>query len=213
MLQGKLDDLVQSSIDSFEIQPDLLTLDRINDYTVKLTELKSQQLLKLSQINNELKNQIALINDDIKQIMTQKLISQDDGHNIDLRDSINPGADTIKLIDQQLNELDNLKLSLAKNLNDLERLINLNTMNKLKLQGQLDDLKANHENLINENLLKNRNSNIMKIKLYKSLGSIIESTEDEDKIIMYNENTGVDYLKVNNEYSDYFISNYIWDKI
>ena len=67
-------------------------------------------------------------------------------------------------------ELDNLKLSLAKNLNDLESQINSMNITKKDLMEKYELVKMKNDNLINDNILKNPDSKAIKINIYKNLG-------------------------------------------
>lgn len=117
-------------------------------------------------------------------------------------------------------ELDNLKLSLAKNLNDLESQINSMNITKKDLMEKYELVKMKNDNLINDNILKNPDSKAIKINIYKNLGVEIESGEEgetenkQDKVIIYNKETNLSsILNIDDKYSEYFITNYIWDRL
>lgn len=216
MLHEKPDDLIQSSIDSFEIEPDLLTLQRIEENITKTNRIRESVVEKYKQQNGELANQITFLNNEIN------LMSKLSGINYETLNKLgesNKSYDEIdnifKLINIKSGELDNLKLSLAKNLNDLESQINSLNIERLKLEEEVTSLNLKLDNLMNSNLLNNPNSNVMRINLYKSLGISLDIQEGQpDKVLMYNKENGLtNFLKVTDQYSDYFITNYIWDRI
>lgn len=216
MLHEKPDDLIQSSIDSFEIEPDLLTLQRIEENISKTNRIRESVVEKYKQQNGELANQITFLNNEIN------LMSKLSGINYETLNKLgesNKSYDEIdnifKLINIKSGELDNLKLSLAKNLNDLESQINSLNIERLKLEEEVTSLNLKLDNLMNSNLLNNPNSNVMRINLYKSLGISLDIQEGQpDKVLMYNKENGLtNFLKVTDQYSDYFITNYIWDRI
>ena len=74
--------------------------------------------------------------------------------------------------------------------------------------------------MINDNILKNPDSKAIKINIYKNLGVEIESGEEgetenkQDKVIIYNKETNLSsILNIDDKYSEYFITNYIWDRL
>lgn len=216
MLHEKPDDLIQSSIDSFEIEPDLLTLQRIEENITKTNRIRESVVEKYKQQNGELANQITFLNNEINLMSKLSGINYETLNKLGESNKSYDGIDNIfKLINIKSGELDNLKLSLAKNLNDLESQINSLNIERLKLEEEVTSLNLKLDNLMNSNLLNNPNSNVMRINLYKSLGISLDIQEGQpDKVLMYNKENGLtNFLKVTDQYSDYFITNYIWDRI
>lgn len=207
MLQEHPDELVQSSIESFEIQPDLQTLDRINENVNKLLQKRAGLLNQYESINKELKELISKLD-----IESQELIKSDNYPQLDKTEE-----NVFKSIEAQLDHVKNLKVSITKNLSDLNVMISSNTRSKLKLNENLQQLNETYSNVIDDNMTKNQSSSIMKLNLYKDLGLVVESSQDStkpDKILIFNEKFGAsNFLKVDEQYSDYFITNYIWDKL
>ncbi|EGV60797.1 putative kinetochore protein spc24 [Yamadazyma tenuis] len=208
MLQGNPEELIQASIESFEIQPDLQTLDRIDENIVKILNKRAALLKQYGDTNGDLQEQISKLQIDVQELVRTNNYPQ-------IHDGASPvDTDVFTYISSKLDELKNLKVSISKNLSDLNVLISSNNRSKLKLTDSLTTLNDNYHSLINKNLGSHKNSNVMKINLYKSLGLVIESKGEEDNILVYNEKEGTSgFLKVDEQYSDYFIGNYIWDKL
>lgn len=223
MFHEKPDKLLLSSIESFEIEPDLLTLRRIEEvinktnqyrsniienYETKLNTMKSEFQSLMSEIN--LLTKVSGINYE-----NLKLLGNGDEESMgDLSNNI------FNVMNEKSIELDNLKLSLAKNLNDLESQINSMNITKKDLMEKYELVKMKNDNLINDNILKNPDSKAIKINIYKNLGVEIESggegeTENkQDKVIIYNKETNLSsILNIDDKYSEYFITNYIWDRL
>lgn len=127
--------------------------------------------------------------------------------------------DVFRLLRSKLLELDNEKIALAKQLTELQSVINQLKQDRLQLQKRQDDLRRAKEDALQSNVSEHYNSTSMKIALYKKLGVHIESASDgsesaEDKVLVIDKLSNLaSVLSVDQKYLDYFISNYIWDRI
>lgn len=221
MLHEKPEELIKSSIESFEIEPDLLTLNRIEE-TISKTNLERANKIEVLQNNiKKASGEYKTLRDEFEALQKSSTLVEtlnSLGNGEEEGEKINGHDNIFKSMNKKSIELDNLKVSLAKKLNELERQINSLNIEKVNLTKQQQDLVDENENSINSNLLSNFDSKIMKINLYKNLGVLLESGEDEqsenDKLIIYNKFADLtSVLKVDEKYSDYFITNYIWDKL
>ena len=88
-------------------------------------------------------------------------------------------------------------------------------MKKISMSRRRDELASEREQALAANIASNLNSSSMKISLYKSLGVHVEDFDGEsDKIIIFDRGTDLtSVLPVDEKYLDYFISNYIWDRL
>lgn len=211
--------LVASTIENFETDPDLASLNRINE-TMKQTELKRKT--RIDALEAELAELQAML--DEKKQELDSLSVPDDAMMESLNElgntKVSADQDLFKIMNNKSSELDSLKVSLAKQLSDLESTINQMNMTKLSLIKQKEELTNQKELALTNSLIENRNSSTMKISLYRLLGVHIEpgqAREGEtanDKVIMFNrENNLTSILELDEKYSDYFISNYIWDRL
>lgn len=263
MLHEKPEELIKSSIESFEIEPDIETINRIEETINKTNQERSikienfnDRIKKLQQdykvlqdeltsLNksdrlNETLNTLGKSNDNLKSFYDDNDNDYDNDEfftNNNNNNNINSNDENIfKIMNSKSIELDNLKIHIAKKLNDFENQLNSLNLNKINLIKEKSNLINENENLINNNLLNNFDSKIMKINLYKNLGIFIENgnendevetpnninnntnninkTDKNDKIIIYNKFSDLtNFLNVDDKYSDYFITNYIWDKL
>lgn len=224
MFHEKPDKLLLSSIESFEIEPDLLTLRRIEEVINKTNQYRSNIIenyeTKLNTMKSEFQNLISEINllTKVSGINYENLKLLGNGDEESVGDLSNKNI--FNVMNEKSIQLDNLKLSLAKNLNDLESQINSMNITKKDLMEKYELVKMKNDNLINDNILKNPDSKAIKINIYKNLGVEIESgDEDEsenkqDKVIIYNKETNLSsILNIDDKYSEYFITNYIWDRL
>lgn len=222
MLHEKPDQLIQSAIDGFEIKPDILTLNRIDETIEKTSQNRSSKIDELVSRNAHLKSQLQSLSNELA------ALSKPSGLNYEILNSLgekddgdHDNSDIFTLMNRKLTELDHIKVSLAKGLNDLESQVNALHISQNNLVKVKQNLATKYENLISHSILNNRDSKVMKINLYKNLGVIVEegkpATEGvsaEDKIIVHNRVTDItSILSVDDKYSDYFISNHIWDQL
>lgn len=127
--------------------------------------------------------------------------------------------DVFRLLRSKLLDLDNEKIALAKQLTELQSVVNQLKQDRLQLQKRQEDLRRAKEDALQSNVAEHYNSTSMKIALYKKLGVHIESASDdagspEDKILVIDKLSNLaSVLAVDQKYLDYFISNYIWDRI
>lgn len=128
--------------------------------------------------------------------------------------------DVLRLFRAKLLVLDNDKIALAKQLTELQSIVNQLKQSQLQLQRRQDELKRAKDDAVQSNVAEHYNSTSMKIALYKKLGIHIESVNlgadgsYVDKILVIDKlNDSASVLAVDQKYSEYFISNYIWDRI
>ncbi|KAL7663599.1 Kinetochore protein Spc24 [[Candida] zeylanoides] len=215
--------LFDTVVESFEIQPDLAILANIDEHVagtrqqrLDLVERHRAQIASLQRQHAQLVRQVATLTD--PHHTAPEILSQ--------LGAPRPAGDSLfTLFDRTSAELDGRKVELAKNLNDLESQINALHMARARLESTLADLDARSQRLLDEDLVQNPDSKIMKINLYKSLGVLVEpaaadaaadaaATAAPDRVLIYNrENDLTNILDVSDKYSDYFVTNHIWDRL
>ncbi|ODV77289.1 Spc24-domain-containing protein [Suhomyces tanzawaensis NRRL Y-17324] len=230
MIQGTPEDIIQQSIDSIEIEPELLTLERIEDTIRSTKQLRDDKIealfaknTQLQQLVNNYTNEINLLNriSDYNYEIIQGLSAFKD-YNVS---EINKDENIFRVLNKKSIELDNLKVSIAKTLNDLESSLSSLKLSKSSLGIELDEIKEKVVSLFNNPFERRENddlldqdSHILKINLYRNLGVRIENFDtqenENDRVLVFNKETNLtSVLKVDDKYSDFFISNYIWDTI
>ncbi|ODV98150.1 hypothetical protein PACTADRAFT_635 [Pachysolen tannophilus NRRL Y-2460] len=203
-------DLIRSTIQNFEIEPDLTTLDRINE---NLLLLKNKKLDNIDEQKNLLKN-LSLEYDDL---------------NIEIEMLKN--SENKNQIKQEIFKLNNLNFKIAKNLNNFEINLNLLRLNLENLKKRKIELDNKELKILEDDSIENFNSILLKLKLFKKMGIIMhfdkkiididENSQDleisnleNDKVIIYNkEEDATNVLNIDDKYSTYFISNYIWERV
>lgn len=225
MFQENPDKLLLSSIESFEIEPDLLTLRRIEDLINKTNQFRSSIIESYESRINALQTEHKNLKTEIGLLTKVSGINYENlkllGGDNEEADKDWSSKDIFTLMNEKSIELDNLKLSLAKNLNDLESQINSMNITKKDLEEKYNLLRQENENLIHDNILNNPDSKVIKINIYKNLGVEIEDAVDQDdkqnkcdKIVIFNKEANLSsILNVEEKYSEYFITNYIWDRL
>lgn len=215
MLDVPLDTLIDSTIEGFETQPDIASLARIAESLKKTKDVREIKIERLNKQVDTLQREVDALGSEIK------ALSQPNSALLEQLSEFGAAAvpkddeSIFKVMNSKSIELDNLKVSLAKRLTDLESVINQMDMVKVNLARRSDEVTRQKEQSLATNIATNFNSNSMRISLYKSLGVHIEEVDDgDDKIVVFGPTKNLtSVLQVDEKYLDYFISNYIWDKI
>lgn len=214
MLDESPDTLIHAAIESFETAPDIESLSKIAANVKKTQELRDSKIDALEQEVRNLEAQLAEIKAGLEILSqpsaaTAEILAGFGKQDVVQEDSI------FKMMNAKSVELDNLKMSLARQLTEHESQLNQININKLNLIRRRDDLRAQNDRALANNVAANFNSSSMKISLYKSLGVHIEDfASDRDRIVLFDKKTNQpSVLNVSEKYSDFFISNYIWDRL
>lgn len=223
MFDGSPEQIIQQSIDSIEIEPELITLEKIEEDIKAISTLRSSKIESLSAENAKLTETIASlqkeidvltkISDENYQIISN--LTNFDGVTND-RSADMKIQNIFKLFNQKFSQLDTLKLNIAKSLTDLESNINSLKLSKVKLSNDLSEVKTSLQNVLDSPDISNvtNDANILKINLYRNLGIKIETIDNTDTIIIYDKETNSSsILTAGEKLSDYFISNYIWERL
>lgn len=111
-----------------------------------------------------------------------------------------------------IRKLDSEKLQWAKMFTDLESSTDHHNATLIKHRRELDELLS--EDVLDESTSNVDDSLVLKLKLFRDLGITFDS--DKTKALIQSRTTGSNELytlRLDENYSDYFISNYIWDKL
>lgn len=216
-------DIIQNSIDLVEIEPELGTIERIEEGIKSINKLRQQKIDKLQISNDELNQDINKLNQEIKLLKTvsdhnHEIITQlTNISNINIKNddlvNKNPNENIFHILNKKIIQLDNYKINIATSLIDLESSINSLSLTKTKLNQDYLLLKSQLDNSSQLNSNQDSSSaNILKLSILKSLGIKIDSIDEKDHISIHNELKNLLYLlTVDDNLLDLFISNYIWD--
>lgn len=215
MLDELPDRLIVQTIENFETQPDIASLDRIADTLKKTDDLRRRKEEALKTDENRLRAELAELTAGLRELNRPSAATLEALLRLGKPQGGRPAEDDVfRLMNDKSVELDSLKVSLAKQLTDLESSINQLNMAKITLTRQSEELAAERSQAMAQNVLTNFNSYSMKISLYKSFGVHIEEFGDSERIIILDKSSNLtSVLDVDEKYSDYFISNYIWDRM
>lgn len=218
--------LLRSTIQNFEIEPDIQILNQIHK---KGSQLYDSRIAKIERQQELLNEAVAKYENRLKELHTMELSSDR------------------KEVLQQINDLNNLKFKLARNYLELETEISELKSALDKKTKEFLDLK--NMSALDYEVMDNPDSTVLKLKLYKNLGLLIDiqnqkyhasndspkkdlGAEDDSFISKLNEDyaqnkvyklvinnqrsnvlTTLTIDESNNHLSEYFISNYIWDNL
>lgn len=202
---------------NIEIEPDVLTLDRIEETMRDIRNVRENQISELQASNLENQRIVATLQREIAQLGTVKeqnavLVEALGGYTL-----VAQNDNIFKLLSRKSVELDALQVSIAKTLNDLESSINSLKLNKSNLTQEHMLQRERVRKLLTDpqgpDGLLDQDANVLKINLYRNLGVRIESEEGKDDQILVQDNDKTSVLKVEKKYSEYFVSNYVWDRL
>ncbi|CCH40513.1 putative kinetochore protein [Wickerhamomyces ciferrii] len=187
-------ELIRDTIEGFNIDTDLDTIDRINE-NLNILINEREEILKIEQ------NQLKLLSDQLNQNSLNLNSLENSNNRLEIKSSIKQNQSKELSINKNLRELTTQKQDLSTSLSLL-----LDEFNELNIKiNNLENLKKIDE-------LDEMDKNTLKLSIYEKFG--IKTNEKSELIIYNKEKNFNDYLNFGDEkLSDFFISNYIWDKI
>ncbi|KAF3987570.1 hypothetical protein FT663_04387 [Candidozyma haemuli var. vulneris] len=213
MLGSQPQELIYSTIENFETEPDITSLSRISETIVKTEEKRNAKLDRLQKGITALEEQLAEAKSKLESLNQPSDAFKEQVSGLG-KSPLDPNENTFQLINTKSGELDSMKVTLAKQLTDIESQINQLHMTKMNLTKQKDEFLQQKEQALAVSVAENHNSSSMKISLFRSLGVHVDSAEKSDKIVIFDEKKNqTSVLDVDEKYSDYFISNYIWERL
>lgn len=213
MLGEQPEHLVYSTIENFETEPDITSLTRISETMAKTEEKREAKLDRLQTGITKLEENLLEAKNKLESLKQPGEAFKEQLSRLG-KNSLDPTENTFQLINTKSGELDSMKVALAKQLSDIESQINQIHMAKMNLTKQKEDLILQKEEALTVSVSENPNSSSMKISLFRGLGVHVGTGERSDKIVIFDEKRNqTSVLDVDEKYSDYFISNYIWEKL
>lgn len=218
MLDEAPDSLIYSAIEGFETQPDIASLERIEQTQSKTALLRSQRIANLESQVKQLEEELKAVQSALDGLSIPSSAISETLRGFGAKTS---GAseqdetDVFKLINLKSLSLDNEKVALAKQLTEIESSINQMNMAKIKATRRREEVNDLREQALALNVANNYNGTSMKISLFKKFGVHIEEKEGgSDRIVIFDHGSNLtNVLEVDDKYLDYFISNYIWDRL
>lgn len=205
-----LSHLIQDSIDLVDIEPELATIENIDENVKRIEEIRNRKMHVLEKSINQLQEEIENYQREISILKTVSDINTDLIESLDIpQNQIRPGANIFKVLSQASQQIDNKKFKVATSVIELESQANSLTIKKNELSSDLHTLRSNVE--------KSRPLNsktILKLNFYKNLDVTIDTVDNKDHISVYNkEKNLLVMLTVDDNILDRFIQDYIWERI
>ncbi|TID16246.1 hypothetical protein CANINC_004245 [Pichia inconspicua] len=188
---------VNDTISIIDIQNDLALIDTVNNSFHEIDLIQQQNVESIQSRIEQLSRQLDNIHDSIKSFKnsSQNKLIRNELKTLELE--IFNSARNLTSLNMQLNSL---KLSYNENLKKLDQ-----------LESQLEELHATF--LKNSDALDSlESSNIIKLKLFQSTG-LKYNTEAKEIVILNKKKNIITPLKLDDNYTEYFISKFIWDNI
>lgn len=204
-------------------QDELQLLEEINNSIKNLDQIRKSKINELSTRTTTLTNQINLITKEINEL---NRINDENYSKLSIPETspIRKSSNIFHIILIKKQELDNLKVEIIKESQLLHTSISNLTLEERNLINKLNELieKINRIDEDNSKIVSEQDPSMLKINLYKNLGIKLETGnshnsddgDNDDMMIITNQDDNTsNILKVEPKLSDFFISNYIWDKL
>ncbi|QNQ00408.1 putative kinetochore protein SPC24 [Yarrowia lipolytica] len=185
-------DLLRDVAKSFSTNEEIASTERVS---VDITRLSLFREAKLAEARDKLQDQIR------QRDLCQESVA---------------GDSTTSERTQHVHELEREKMRLARAINDLEETLNATQAATSKLNAELELVEKESQQPI-ESAVENDSSAALQLKLFRTLGVTFDAEKPENYtkcMIRSNTTSNVATLDLNvKEYSGFFITNYIWDKL
>ncbi|CCF55488.1 hypothetical protein KAFR_0A00500 [Kazachstania africana CBS 2517] len=195
--EGKLIDdpasLLKETREAFNIEEDIENLIEINKKLKQIKE-KSNTLIKNRNLNiKKLSNDMNAHKDKTDTLTIELQRIREENFKIKENEA------NLEIFVNDLNKLESETTELRQNIDDkVTKLISEpNTLDFTADPSILDDPVAK--------------ANLLKLKFYRSMGIIIDS--DNNQVLIENAKNKIDILPLDDDYSDFFKTKFIWDRI
>jgi kinetochore protein Spc24, fungi type len=199
---------VQDTLSILEIHNDIALVDAVNNKIHQLDTFTEENISSFQLRIDELHRQLDNILSSIKSL---KSSTQSKSTKLELKKLENEMFNSARNLTSLNMEINSLKLSYNDNLKKLDTLQSELTALNDKFLINIGDISHTDAHR-DSNTDIDENTNLVKLKLYQSLGARYDNDTREVLVLNKKQNT-VSSLKLNDSYSDFFISNYIWDSI
>lgn len=185
-------ELLRDVARSFSTNEEIASTTRVSE---EITRLRQFREAKLAEARDRLQEQIR------QRDLCQESAAEDSSTNTKAQD---------------VHELEREKMRLARAINDLEETLNATQAANAKLNAELEAVELESQRPM-ESAAENESSAVLRLKLYRSLGVSFDADKPENYtkcMIRSNTSSNVSTLDLNvKDYSGFFITNYIWDKL
>ena len=189
-------DLLREVRENFIIQQDVDSLETIDKQVTRLSDLAKEKLnsnrIEISKYSSQLESQnlnLSTLNENLNRVKqeSEQFVPQEE-------------------LDRNLKDLEQLETR-AK---DLRKEMDLKILKLVKIEKTIEEATTIEETIddLNDPITK---ANILKLKMYRSMGVIADT--DNNQILIDMGNGELDILPLDNNLSGYFITKYIWGKM
>lgn len=201
-------ELLRETKEAFTIQDDINALIVINEKLKSIKQKSGELLDNKSDKVTKLSGKLSSLNKKIDDLNIQLSQTQEESKNFEKNDRMEDFEKELQALEAENNEL---KTTID---DKISHFVEQSQGSSSPLTSSLPTSQMDKE--IDEEereLLKDPNvrANILKLKLFRSLGVILDSANKQ--VFIEGNDNKIDVLSLDEDYSDYFKTKYIWDKI
>lgn len=191
--------LLQETRSNFSITNDTESLDRISSNLTQLQSTVKEKLVTKQRQVDQLQVDFETFQSVVETLEDKRKGLMSDAEQQNKNDAL------LKLVD----EMEKLEQELVTMRSELDQ-----GMGQL-IRGPLADLETEDEGQNSEQEPEDLTlrANILKLKLYRSLGVILDTDNNQALIRQGNDESKLDVLPLEDDLSDYFKTKYIWDRL
>lgn len=191
--------LLQETRSNFSITNDTESLDRISSNLTQLQSTVKEKLVTKQRQVDQLQVDFEAFQSVVETLEDKRKGLMSDAEQQNKNDAL------LKLVD----EMEKLEQELVTMRSELDQ-----GMGQL-IRGPLADLETEDEGQNSEQEPEDLTlrANILKLKLYRSLGVILDTDNNQALIRQGNDESKLDVLPLEDDLSDYFKTKYIWDRL
>lgn len=191
--------LLQETRSNFSITNDTESLDRISSNLTQLQSTVKEKLVTKQRRVDQLQVDFEAFQSVVETLEDKRKGLMSDAEQQNKNDAL------LKLVD----EMEKLEQELVTMRSELDQ-----GMGQL-IRGPLADLETEDEEQNSEQEPEDLTlrANILKLKLYRSLGVILDTDNNQALIRQGNDESKLDVLPLEDDLSDYFKTKYIWDRL
>lgn len=191
--------LLQETRSNFSITNDTESLDRISSNLTQLQSTVKEKLVTKQRQVDQLQVDFETFQSVVETLEDKRKGLMSDAEQQNKNDAL------LKLVD----EMEKLEQELVTMRSELDQ-----GMGQL-IRGPLADLETEDEGQNSEQEPEDLTlrANILKLKLYHSLGVILDTDNNQALIRQGNDESKLDVLPLEDDLSDYFKTKYIWDRL
>lgn len=191
--------LLQETRSNFSITNDTESLDRISSNLTQLQSTVKEKLVTKQRQVDQLQVDFETFQSVVETLEDKRKGLMSDTEQQNKNDAL------LKLVD----EMEKLEQELVTMRSELDQ-----GMGQL-IRGPLADLETEDEGQNSEQEPEDLTlrANILKLKLYRSLGVILDTDNNQALIRQGNDESKLDVLPLEDDLSDYFKTKYIWDRL